>query len=41
MQVCMNDRSEMPWWLSDNLLANVGDMGLIPGLGRFQMPQSN
>ena len=24
-----------------NLLASVGGMGLIPGLGRFQMPQSN
>ena len=24
-----------------NLLASVGDMDLIPGLGRFQMPQSS
>ena len=24
-----------------NLHANAGDMGLIPGLGRFHMPQSN
>ena len=24
-----------------DLPANAGDMGLIPGLGRFQMPQSN
>ena len=24
-----------------NPLANAGDMGLIPGLGRFHMPQSN
>ena len=24
-----------------NLPANVGDMGLIPGLGRFHKPQSN
>ena len=24
-----------------NLPANAGDMGLIPGLGRFHMPRSN
>ena len=24
-----------------NLLANAGDMGLMPGPGRFHMPQSN
>ena len=24
-----------------NLLANAGDMGLIPDLGRSHMPQSN
>ena len=24
-----------------NLLANVGDMGFVPGLGRFHMPWSN
>ena len=24
-----------------NLPANAGDMGLIPGLGRFQMTQNN
>ena len=24
-----------------SLPANAGDMGLIPGLGRFHMPQSN
>ena len=24
-----------------NLSANAGDMGLIPGLGRFYMPQGN
>ena len=26
----------LPWWLTvKNLPANAGDMGLIPGLGRF------
>jgi len=24
-----------------NMTANVGDMGWIPGLGRFHMPQSS
>ena len=24
-----------------NLLANAGDMGLIPALGRFHVPQGN
>ena len=24
-----------------NLPVNAGDMGLVPGPGRFQMPQSN
>ena len=24
-----------------NVLANLSDMGLIPGLGRFHMPRSN
>ena len=27
-------KAGLPWWLSDNLLANARDTGLIPGLGR-------
>ena len=27
--------------VAKNLPANAGDMGLIPGPGRFYMPQSN
>ena len=31
-----------PWWSSvKNPPANVGNMGLITGLGRFHMPWSN
>ena len=34
--------SGLPWWLSSKDPPNSkGDMGLIPGLGRFHMPQSN
>ena len=32
---------ELPWWLSDNLPVNAGDMRSIPGPGRFHTPQSN
>ena len=36
----------MPWYflggpVVKNLPANAGDMGLIPGLGRFHMPWGN
>ena len=32
----------LPWWLSGKELpANVGDVGSIPGPGRFHLPQSN
>ena len=32
----------LPWWLSgEDLPPNIGDMGLVPGLGRFHMLQSN
>ena len=32
----------LPWWLrGKNPPANVGDMGSIPGLGKFHVTQSN
>ena len=32
----------LPWWVSGKELSvNAGEMGLIPGLGRSHMPQSN
>ena len=35
-------RLGLPWWLSSKDPPNSeGDMGLIPGLGRCHMPQSN
>ena len=35
-------RLGLSWWLSSKDPPNSeGDMGLIPGLGRFHMPQSN
>ena len=27
--------SGLPWWLSKESTCNVGDLGLIPGSGRF------
>ena len=39
MQKCRNETSRGT--VDRNLPANAGDTGLIPGLGRFHMPQSN
>ena len=37
-----NTNLELPWWLSGKELpASAGDIGLIPGLGRFHMPWGN
>ena len=37
-----NERGDFPGGtVVKNLPANAGDMGSIPGLGRFHMPRSN